>query len=83
MSEWDCDVCGKYTPDGAGNYINDQQDRVCDACNADHQAAWKVVEFQVRVLVRDPQDGEAIMYNAFHDRVGSSWKRTSVKVLGE
>ena len=30
--EYGCDYCGRETPDGAGYYVNSDQDRVCAEC---------------------------------------------------
>jgi CRISPR/Cas system-associated protein Cas10 (large subunit of type III CRISPR-Cas system) len=32
-AEYGCDFCGEEVPDGAGIYVNDEQDRICSDCN--------------------------------------------------
>ena len=46
-------------------------------------ARVEIVEFTVRLLVRETQDAEAIMYKAFSNRMGAVWFRsdTPVRVL--
>ena len=41
MSEYNCDRCGVYVPDGEGSYI-DNDDRVCPDCAAN---GWSVIDY--------------------------------------
>jgi hypothetical protein len=40
----------------------------------------EIVEFRVRLLVKDSQEAEAVMYNAFSRQMGATWSRTDTPV---
>ena len=42
-SEYDCDSCGVYVPDGEGYYMDDD-DRVCYRCHNEHKDYTKMRE---------------------------------------